>query len=63
MTSESEFYLKDTVELGKRSFVNLNTRKTQFSLLKRSVNSRAIDVRLNGGSSLFKMLGLFFTPK
>ena len=45
------------------SFVNLNTRKTQFSSFEQSFNSRAIDVGMNGRSSLFKMLGLSFTSK
>ena len=49
----SEFYHKDTA----------NTRKTQFSSFEQSVNSRAIDVGVNVGSSHFKMLGLSFTSK
>ena len=47
----SEFYLKVTV----------NARKTQFFSFEQSINSGTVDVGVNGGSSLFKMLGLSFT--
>ena len=63
MASELEPDLRDTVDWGRKWFVNFNARKTQLVLIDQSNNIGTIDVRIDDGSvlkqkSYFKMMGL-----
>ena len=65
LASELESDLRDTVDWGKKWFVDFNAGKTQLILFDRSKNNGSIDVKIDGSviaeKSLFKMLGLTFS--
>ena len=67
MASELESDLRDTVDWGKKWFVDFHAGKSQLVLFDRSNNTSAIDVKMDGfaleGKSSFKMLGLTFYSK
>ena len=67
LASELESDLCDTVDWGKKWFVNLNAGKTQLVSIGRSNNTDVIDVQIDESSleeiSYFKMLGLPFFSK
>ena len=67
LASELESYLRDTVDWGKKWFVDLNAGKTQLVLFDRPNNTGSIDVKMDGfildGKSSFKMLRLNFSSK
>ena len=63
-TSELEFDPRDTEDWGKKWLVNFSARITQLVSFDRSINTVAIDVKMDGSvleeKSSFKMLGLTF---
>ena len=67
MASEVESDLQDTVDWGKKWFVNFNAGKTQLGLFDQSNNNGFIDVKMDGPvleeKSSFKMLELTFSSK
>ena len=67
LVSELESDLRDTVDWGRKWFVDFNTGKTQLVSFDRSKNTGAIDVKMDGSvleeKSSFKMLGLTFSSK
>ena len=64
LASELEYDLRDTVDWGKKWFVDFNDGKTQLVSFDRSENNGSIDVKMDGPvleeKSSFKMLGLIF---
>ena len=62
LASEHEFDLRDTIDWGRKWFVDYNAGKTQLILFDQSNNTGAIDVKIDGSvpeeKSSFKMLGL-----
>ena len=64
LVSELESDLRDTVDWGKKWFVDFNAGKTQLVLFDWSNNNGSIDVKIDGSvleeKSSFKMLGLTF---
>ena len=67
LASELESDLRDTVDWGKKWFVDFNAGKTQLVSFDRSNNNGSIDVKMDGSvleeKSSFKMLGLTFSSK
>ena len=67
LASELEFDLQDTVDCGKKWFVDFNVGKTQLVSLDQSNNNASIDVKMDGSvcveKSSFKMLGLTLSSK
>ena len=67
LASELESDLGDTVEWGKKCFVDFSAGKTQLVSFDRSNNNGSIDVKMNGSvlekKSSFKMLKLTFSSK
>ena len=67
LASELESDLQDTVDWGKKWFVDFNAGKTQLVSFHRSNNNDSIDVKMGGSileeKSSFKMLGLTFFSK
>ena len=67
LASELESDLQDTVDWGKKWFVDFNAGKTQLVSFDKSNNTGAIDVKMHGSvleeKSSFKMLGLTFSSK
>ena len=67
LASELESDLRDTVDWGKKWFVDFNAGKTQLISFDRSNNNGSIDVKKDGSvlveKSSFKMLGLTFSSK
>ena len=64
---ELESDLQDTVDWGRKWFVDFNAEKTQLVSFDRSNNTGAIDVKMDGfvleEKSSFKILGLTFFSK
>ena len=64
---ELESALRDTVDLGKKWFVDFNARKTKLALFDQSSNTGSNDVKMDGSvleeKPSFKMLGLTFPSK
>ena len=48
LASELEFDLQDTVDCGKKWFVDFNVGKTQLVSLDQSNNNASIDVKMDG---------------
>ena len=67
LTSELESDIRDTVDWSKKWLVDLNARKTQLVSFDQSLNSGAIDTKLDGSildeKPSFKMPGLPFSSK
>ena len=67
LASELESDLRDTVDWGKKWFVDFNAGKTQLVSFDRSNNNGSIDVKMDGSvldkKSSFKMLGSTFYSK
>ena len=67
LVSELESDLQDTVDWGRKWFVDFNVGKTQLVSLDQSNNNGSIDVKMDGSvleeKSSFKMLGLTFSSK
>ena len=67
LASELESDLRDTVDWGRKWFVDFNAGKTQLVSFDRSNNTGAIDMKIDGSvlkeESSFKMLGLTFSSK
>ena len=67
LASELESDLPDTVDWGKKWFVDFNAGKTQLVSFDRSNNNGSIDVKMGGSileeKSSFKMLWLTFSSK
>ena len=67
LASELESDLQDTVDWGRKWFVDFKARKTQLVSFDRSKNTGAIDVKMDGSvleeKTYFKMLGLSFFSK
>ena len=67
LTFELESDLRDTVDWGRKWFVDFNAGKTQLVLFDQSNNYGAIDVKMDGSvfeeKSSFMMLGLTFSYK
>ena len=67
LASELESDLRDTVDWGKKWFVDFNAGKTQLVLFDRSNNNGSIDEKKDGSvlgeKSSFKMLGMTFSSK
>ena len=67
MASELESDLRDTVDWGRKWFVDFNAGKTQLVSFDRSKNTGAIDVKMDESvleeKTYFKMLGLTFSFK
>ena len=67
LASELESDLRDTVNWGRKWFVDFNAGKTQLISFDWSNNTGAIDVKMDGSvleeKSSFKMLGLTFSAK
>ena len=67
LASELESDLRDTVDWGKKWFVDFNAGKTQLVSFDRSKNTGAIDVEMDGSvleeKSPFKMSWLTFSSK
>ena len=67
LASELESDLRDTVDRGKKWFVDFNAGKTQLASFDRSNNNGSIDVKMDGSvleeKSSFKMLWLTFSSK
>ena len=65
LASELESDLRDTVDWGKKWFVDFNPGKTQLVLFDWSNNNGSNDVKMDGSvleeKSSFKMLGLTFS--
>ena len=64
---ELESDLRDTVDWGRKWLVDFNARRTQLVSFRRSNNTCAIDVKMDGfvleEESSFKMLGVEFSSK
>ena len=64
---ELESALRDTVDLGKKWFVDFNARKTKLVSFDQSSNTGSNDVKMDGSvleeKPSFKMLGLTFPSK
>ena len=67
LASELESGLQDTVNWGRKWFVDFNAEKTQLVSFDQSQNTGAIDVKMDGSileeETSFKMLGLTFSSK
>ena len=67
LAAELESDIQDTVDLGRKWLVDLNTGKTQLVLFDQSNNTGAIDVKMDWSfleeKSSFEMLGLSFSSK
>ena len=67
MASELESDLQDTVDWGRKWFVDFNTGKTQLVSFDWSSNTGAINVKMDGSvleeNPSFKMLALTFSSK
>ena len=67
LASELEFDLGDTVDSGKKWFVDFNAGETQLVLFGQCNSTGAIDVKMDGcvleEKSTFKMLVLTFSSK
>ena len=67
LASELGSDLQDTVDWGRKWFVDFNAGKTQLLSFDRSKNTGAIDVKMDGSvreeKTSFKMLGLTFSSK
>ena len=67
MGSEFESDPQDTVEWGKKGLVDFKFGKTQLVLFDWSVETGAIDMKMDGSALeeklSFKMLGLTFSSK
>ena len=67
LASELEYDLQDTVDWGKKWFVDFNAGKTQLASFDWSNNNGSIYVKIDGSvlekKSSFKMLGLAFSSK
>ena len=67
LASKLESDLRETVDWGKKWFVDFNAGKTQPVSFDRSNNNGSIDVKMGGSileeKSSFKMLGLTFSSK
>ena len=67
LASELESDLQDTVNWGRKWFVDVNARKTQLVLFVRYTNTGAVDVKMDGSvlqeKLPLKMLGLTFSSK
>ena len=67
LVSELESDLQDTVDWGRKWFVDFNVGKTQLVSLDQSNNNGSIDVEMDRSfleeKSSFKMLGLTFSSK
>ena len=67
LVSELESGLRDTVDWGRKWFVDFNAGKAQLVLFDWSKNTGAINVKMYGSvleeKSPFKMLGLTFSSK
>ena len=67
LASELEFDLRDTVDWGRKWFVDFNAGKTRLVSFDQSNNTGAIDVKMDGSvieeKSSFKMLGLTVSSK
>ena len=67
LASELESDLRDTVDWGRKWFVDFNAGKTQLVLFDQSKNTGAIDVKMDESvleeKISFKMLGLTFSSK
>ena len=67
MVSELESDLRDTLDWGRKCFVDFNAGKTQLASLDMSNNPGVIDGKMDGSvleeNSSFKMLGLTFSSK
>ena len=67
MASELESDLQDTVDWGKKQYVDFNAGKTHLVWFDQSNNTGYIDVKMDGSvlekKSFFKMLGLPFSSK
>ena len=67
LASELGSKLRDTVDWGKKWFVDPNAGKTQLVSFDRSNNNGSIDMKMDGSvleeKSSFKMLGLTFSSK
>ena len=67
LASELESDLRDTVDWGRKWFVDFSAGKTQLVLFDRSKNTGAIDVKMDGSvleeKLSFKMLELTFSSK
>ena len=67
LASELESDLGDTMDSGRKWFVDFNAGKTQLVSFDRSNNTGVIDVKMDGsvleGKSSFKMLVLTFSSK
>ena len=50
LASELEFYLRDTVDWGKKWFVDFNAGKTQLVSFDLYSNTGAIDVKMDGSA-------------
>ena len=67
LASELESDLRDTVDWGRKCFVDFNAGKTQLVSFDWSKNTGAIDVKMDGSileeKTSFKMPGLTFSSK
>ena len=67
LASELESDLRDTVDWGRKLFVDFNAGKTQLKSFDRSNKTGAIDVKIDRSvfeeKSSFKMLGFSFSSK
>ena len=67
LASELKSDLQDTVDRGRKWFVDFNAGKIQLVSFDRSNNTGAIDVKMDGSvpeeKSSFKILGLSFSSK
>ena len=63
LASELESDLRDTVDWGRKRLVDFNAGKTQLVAFDRSKNTGAIDVKMDGKKTSFKILGLTFFSK
>ena len=67
LASELESDLQDTLDWGRKWFIDFNAGKTQLVSFDRSKNTGAIDVKMDGSvleeKTCFKMLGLIFSSK
>ena len=67
MASELESDLQDTVDWGRKWFVDFNAGRTQLVVFDQSYNTGTIDMKMDGSvleeESSSKMLGLTFSSK
>ena len=66
LASQLESYLRDTVNWGRKWFVDFNVGKTQLISFDQSNNAGAIDVKMDGSvleEKIILMLGLTFSSK